>query len=220
MNVSLRNAAKEPLFQFIVIGLLLIVGERLVNSSNYSGEYQIIVDDQVLAQFMQQQAKTFKPDQALSALTALSGDDRQRLIDDYVRGEVLYREALALDLDRNDSIIRRRLMQKMDYLAQGFYDEVAPLNEEDLKRFKYIKRLFRRYVTTDVLSERLILNHLIVLYNVFGNETTLMLLYKLENKYWSYLKTFLVYLNRMTVDDIPEIPLDLNIARTLRNIDG
>jgi len=92
--------------------------------------------------------------------------------------------------------------------------------EEDLKRFKYIKRLFRRYVTTDVLSERLILNHLIVLYNVFGNETTLMLLYKLENKYWSYLKTFLVYLNRMTVDDIPEIPLDLNIARTLRNIDG
>jgi len=48
----------------------------------------------------------------------------------------------------------------------------------------------------------------------------LMLLYKLENKYWSYLKTFLVYLNRMTVDDIPEIPLDLNIARTLRNIDG
>ena len=135
MNVSLRNAAKEPLFQFIVIGLLLIVGERLVNSSNYSGEYQIIVDDQVLAQFMQQQAKTFEPDQALAGLTALSGDDRQRLIDDYVRGEVLYREALALDLDRNDSIIRRRLMQKMDYLAQGFYDEVAPLNEKDLKRF-------------------------------------------------------------------------------------
>jgi hypothetical protein len=92
--------------------------------------------------------------------------------------------------------------------------------EEDLKRFKYIKRLFRRYETTDVLSERLILNHLIVLYNVFGNETTLMLLYKLENKYWSYLKTFLVYLNRMTVDDIPEVSLDLKVARTLRNIDG
>jgi len=92
--------------------------------------------------------------------------------------------------------------------------------EEDLKRFKYIKRLFRRYETTDVLSERLILNHLIVLYNVFGSETTLMLLYKLENKYWSYLKTFLVYLNRMTVDDIPEVSLDLKVARTLRNIDG
>jgi len=58
------------------------------------------------------------------------------------------------------------------------------------------------------------------LYNVFGNETTLMLLYKLENKYWSYLKTFLVYLNRMTVDDIPDVPLDLQVAAALRKIDG
>ena len=90
--------------------------------------------------------------------------------------------------------------------------------EEDLKRFKYIKRLFRRYETTDVLSERLILNHLIVLYNVFGNDTSLMLLYKVEKKYWSYLKTFLVYLNRMTMDDIPDISLDLNVAAALRKI--
>jgi hypothetical protein len=90
--------------------------------------------------------------------------------------------------------------------------------EEDLKRFKYIKRLFRRYETTDVLSERLILNHLIVLYNVFGNEASLMLLFKVEKKYWSYLKTFLVYLNRMTMDDIPEIPLDIKVASELRKI--
>lgn len=91
--------------------------------------------------------------------------------------------------------------------------------EEDLKRFKYIKRLFRRYETTDVLSERLILNHLIVLYNVFGENTSLMLLYKVEKKYWQYLKTFLVYLNRMTVDDIPDVPLDLQVATALRKID-
>lgn len=91
--------------------------------------------------------------------------------------------------------------------------------EEDLKRFKYIKRLFRRYETTDVLSERLILNHLIVLYNVFGVNTSLMLLYKVEKKYWSYLKTFLVYLNRMTADDIPDVSLDLRVASALRKID-
>ena len=70
-----------------------------------------------------------------------------------------------------------------------------------------------------MLSERLILNHLIVLYNVFGENTSLMLLYKVEKKYWSYLKTFLVYLNRMTMDDIPEIPLDLEVAAALRKID-
>lgn len=92
--------------------------------------------------------------------------------------------------------------------------------EEDLKRFKYLKRLFRRYHLENVLVERLILNHLIVLYNVFGEATTLMLLYKIEQRYWSYLKTFLLYLNRMTIDDIPDVGLDSNIANTLRKING
>lgn len=92
--------------------------------------------------------------------------------------------------------------------------------EEDLKRFKYIKRLFRRYEMTKVLSDRLILNHLIVLFNVFGSETSLMLLFKVERKYWSYLKTFLVYLNRMTMEDLPDVVLDLEVARVLRNSDA
>ena len=77
MNVSLRNAAKEPLFQFIVIGLLLIVGERLVNSSNYSGEYQIIVDDQVLAQFMQQQAQNAEIGKIGTAPAQMGGTQTQ-----------------------------------------------------------------------------------------------------------------------------------------------
>ena len=68
--------------------------------------------------------------------------------------------------------------------------------EEDLKRFKYIKRLFRRYETTDVLSERLILNHIIILNNLFGTEAaTKMLFYKIDKKFWPQLKTFLVFLN-------------------------
>lgn len=92
--------------------------------------------------------------------------------------------------------------------------------EEDLKRFKYLKRLFRRYHLENVLVERLILNHLIVLFNVFGDATSLMLLYKIDQKYWSYLKTFLIYLNRMTMDDIPEVQLDANIANALRKING
>ena len=65
----------------------------------------------------------------------MDNSELKTLTDDYVRGEVLYREALALDLDRNDPIIRRRLMQKMDYLAQGFYDEIEPLTETDLTSF-------------------------------------------------------------------------------------
>lgn len=90
--------------------------------------------------------------------------------------------------------------------------------EEDLKRFKYIKRLFKRYENTDVLNERLILNHIIVLYNVFGNATTNMLFYKIEEKYWHYLKTFLVFLNRMTSSSMVEVNLDQNIVTRLREL--
>lgn len=67
---------------------------------------------------------------------------------------------------------------------------------EDMKKFKYLKRLLKRYVSTGVLRTNLILNHLIILYNVFGDGTLPLLMYKLEREYWSVLKTFLVYINR------------------------
>ncbi len=69
--------------------------------------------------------------------------------------------------------------------------------EEDLKKFKYVKRLLRRYETTGELKTHLILNHLITIYNVFNDAATLLLFYKLESKYWPILKSFMVYLDRM-----------------------
>ena len=129
----MRKLLKEPLIQFLLIALLLLGGERLINANDYANEqYSILIDDQVLLQFMQLQAKMFKPSQAKAALEAMNADDRQRLVDDYARNEVLFREAMALNLNKNDQIIRRRLIQKMDYLAQGFYDEAEPLTEDDL----------------------------------------------------------------------------------------
>tara|TARA_Y100001938_G_C8067684_1_gene421218 strand:- start:1044 stop:1415 length:372 start_codon:yes stop_codon:yes gene_type:complete len=67
---------------------------------------------------------------------------------------------------------------------------------EDMKKFKYLKRLLKRYLKTGVLRINLILNHLIILFNVFGEGTIPLLMYKLEREYWSLIKTFLVYLNR------------------------
>jgi hypothetical protein len=72
---------------------------------------------------------------------------------------------------------------------------------EDMKKFKYLKRLLKRYLKTGVLRVNLILNHLIILFNVFGDGTIPLLMYKLEREYWSLIKTFLVYLNRY-----PQIP--------------
>jgi len=68
---------------------------------------------------------------------------------------------------------------------------------EDLNTFKYIKRLLKRHETEGDLKVNLILNHVILLYNVFDDAATPLLFYKIENKYWPILKAFLVFLNRL-----------------------
>jgi membrane-bound lytic murein transglycosylase MltF len=89
---------------------------------------------------------------------------------------------------------------------------------EDMKKFKYLKRLFKRYLNSKVLRVNLILNHLIILFNVFGDATIPLLMYKLEKDYWSILKTFLVYLNRYpeTGDGVlHHVPIDKNVKAIL-----
>ena len=156
-----ESLLKEPLFQFLFIALLLLLGERLINADDYAyDQYHIEVDDAVLLQFMQLRAKTFKPEEAQQALNALSSDDRQRLVDDYAREEALFREAMELNLDKNDQIIRRRLIQKMDYLAQGFYDEAEAITEDDLRNYyaehrdEYKKPASATFTHVFVSSER------------------------------------------------------------------
>jgi len=95
---------------------------------------------------------------------------------------------------------------------------------DDLKRFLYLKKLFSRYHNECDLKENLILNHLIVIYNIFGHEATNMLFFKIDKEYWETLTTFLVFLERMP-DELPqygiklsEIKLDEYIIQTLRKI--
>jgi len=99
---------------------------------------------------------------------------------------------------------------------------------DDLKKIKYIKRLFNIYLNTGQLKERLILNHLIVFYNIFPIQAgTRILFYKIEKAFWPMLKTFLVFLDRMpkTIDSIrgeiirtSDIQLDEGIITRLRTI--
>ena len=91
--------------------------------------------------------------------------------------------------------------------------------EDDLKRFKYIKRLLRRYYETGVLKERLLLNHLIILNNVFSIEAaTTLLLYKIQPSYWPALKSFLIYLNSIQEDELKEIEHDESVLDILGKI--
>jgi hypothetical protein len=108
------------------------------------------------------------------------------------------------------------------YAAQNYNNpECIYIEEfkEDLSRFKYLKRLLRRYELTEDLQLRLILNHIIVIYNVFGIEAAnKMVWYKIEPEHWTYIKPFLVFLNYLPVDEKVEIPLDPLIVDLLRKI--
>jgi len=108
------------------------------------------------------------------------------------------------------------------FAAKHFYNPTcidADEFHEDIKRFKYIKRLINRHVNGGKLSVHLILNHLIVIFNVFGNNAGLkMLEYKIEPKDWSVIKPFLVYLRIVENEKYTGIPMDQTVVEELRKI--
>ena len=91
--------------------------------------------------------------------------------------------------------------------------------KQDLSRFKYLKRLFRKYEVTKEIKIRLVLNHLVVLQNVFGAEVAItLLLYKVDNKYWSILKTCLNYLDYLYPHELDKVNTDKNIEEMLKEL--
>ena len=116
--------------------------------------------------------------------------------------------------------------------AMKHYDNVQCSNiqefYDDLKRINYIRRLFVRYFKTGEIKERLILNHLIIIYNVFPPDVaTNILFFKIDSNFWPQLKTFLVYLHFMpekltfleNVEIVTsDIPLDPEIISALRKL--
>ena len=88
---------------------------------------------------------------------------------------------------------------------------------EDIKRFKYLKRLFKKYYETGTLKERLILNHMIILSNVFGVQAaSTLLIFKLEQEYWPAMKSFMIFLNMLPENELQEIKMDDHVWSTLK----
>ena len=127
---------------------------------------------------------------------------------------------MSFDDLNNDNIMMyaMKAYDKPDCIMSEFKD--------DMKRFNYLKRLFRRYRKVDELREQLVLNHLVVLYNVFGPEvTSRMLFFKMSKDDYSALKTYLLFLSIMPEKirgikghDIisSDIPIDTRVAEVLR----
>ena len=114
----------------------------------------------------------------------------------------------------NDNVIMFAIKHYDNPQCEGekeFYD--------DMKRFKYIKRLLRKYKDTSVLKERLLLNHIIVLNNLFGPEACVtLLIFKIQTEHWPTLKAFLIYLNMIHKDELPEIKPNEEVYNILRKL--
>ena len=113
--------------------------------------------------------------------------------------------------------------ENINMFAMKHYDNPSCVDEQefldDMKRFKYLKRLFRKYETSRELKARLIINHIIILSNVFGvDAATTLLFFKIEKNHWTLLKTFLVFLHFMPEYDLVEIPINRKVLVELGTI--
>ena len=90
---------------------------------------------------------------------------------------------------------------------------------DDMKRFKYIKRLLRKYKDIGILKERLLLNHIIILNNLFTPEACVtLLLFKIQREHWETLKSFLLFLNIIRDDELQEVKENKEVLDILRKL--
>ena len=113
--------------------------------------------------------------------------------------------------------------ENINMFAIKHYNNPSCVDEQefldDMKRFKYLKRLFRKYDTSKDLKMRLIINHIIVLANVFGvDAATTLLFFKIERNHWSILKAFLVFLQYMPENDLTDVQINHEVMGKLGQI--
>jgi len=109
--------------------------------------------------------------------------------------------------------------------AMKHYENPQAVTQEDfyddMKRFKWIKRLLNKYRNTGEMNVHLLLNHFIILYNIFGDAATPLLFYRIDSELWTILKTFIVYLDRLPeypISYIHKIPIDCGCMDILDNL--
>ncbi|MFA0810657.1 peptidyl-prolyl cis-trans isomerase [Microbulbifer epialgicus] len=120
----------------MAIALFLFVGVELVEPDAGASDQKNILhlNEDLLVEYIQYRKKTFNPDFAKTYWKGLAPSERSDLIHDYVREEVLYREAINLGLQDNDQIIRRRLIQKLEYVTEGFASDIN-VSQQDLEDY-------------------------------------------------------------------------------------
>lgn len=132
-----RRWFHEPLLHFMAIGLLLFAVFVGFSREDRSNSRLIEVTEDVLLEFMQYRNQTFSGearDRLRASLKSMTPAERAALVDEYLREEVLHREALSMGLDKTDYVIRRRLAQTMEYILQDTVEQETPAPASDILR--------------------------------------------------------------------------------------
>lgn len=128
---------RQPLVQFLIGGALFYFALAAFGPNENEGDnsYLVVVDDPALLLYLQYQDKAFDTAQASQLLSSLDEVGRAKLVAEYVRDEIMVREAISLGLDQNDDVIRQRLIQKIDFIFQGFGVEKDDVTTADIEAY-------------------------------------------------------------------------------------
>lgn len=136
MSSFLKSFYKEPLVHFLLLsGFLFFLYDFNISEEEKQGANEIIVNNSEIMKYVQYRQRAFNSEAAKFRLEKLNEQEFQKLIDNYVREEALYREAITLGLDKEDYIIKQRMIQKVEYLLKGFIETDLEITEEELEEY-------------------------------------------------------------------------------------
>lgn len=143
------KALKEPLAHFLVLGLGLFAVFEWVSKDETATDAKVIeVDRNALLVYIQYHARAFSPEAAAAHLDGMTVRDRERLVDAYVREEALYREALALGMDRTDHVIKHRLVQSVEFITNDLALRTTEVADAELDAYFEANRMRYRIEAT------------------------------------------------------------------------
>jgi hypothetical protein len=126
---------RQRLLHFLLFGAALFVVFSRIGGEGGRDSRTVVVDREALARFLQFRSTSFDDENVETQLAAMSDEELATTIDQLIREEVLHREALALGLDRDDYILRQRLVQKLEFVTRGFADTGIEISDDDARAY-------------------------------------------------------------------------------------
>ena len=134
-SIAVRDVLREPLLHFMLVGVALFVTFEWAGSEDPPRGDEIRVDQAALVLFLVHRNPRLDVDSATTALGTMTREQRDALIEEYVREEVLFRQARAMGLDPYDYVGRRRLIAQLDYINRGFIEDKLEFSDDELHAF-------------------------------------------------------------------------------------